>query len=105
MGATSFVNVIVPGAAAGEDRPRAVERNATARADTPAAIFMSVPSLLDDDFDEPVRPAALRVAGAGDAGRVVRAHADEILARRGERRLCRGLPSGHVHTRGRRSKG
>src|SRR5215831_6215522 len=103
MGATSFVKVILRGAAALVGRSWAAERNATARTHTPAAaIFMGVPSLalgarrggfppaprlLDDDLDEPVRPAALRMAGDRHARRVVGAHADEIVARSVERRL------------------
>src|SRR5215468_1107618 len=56
---------------------------------------------IDRDLDESVRPAALRMASARDAGRVVRAHADDVVARCAERggRRCRTARDRHAHSR------
>src|SRR5262249_8134306 len=60
-------------------------------------------SARDGDLHETIRPAALRVPGARNAGRIVRANTKQVFARLAERRRRRRKSVG-VHLRGRLSE-
>src|SRR5262245_47553754 len=59
---------------------------------------------LHRDLQEPVAPTTLRVTGIRESGRVVRAHADDVLARLAEGRTRRRLSAGVANAPDRRRK-